>query len=128
MSTGSSSKHYGQRNKVLLKNSKLPKTVSVQFKGEDEEQVQKAFSKSFSVALFIMAVVLVTQFNSFYSAFHSICSRYVNDWCFNCPVNYRQTLWSCYDRGKVIALAGIVVKNNIVLIDTFDYLRWSTER
>ena len=89
--------------KSWLNESNLPETVTVKFKGEDEEQ-QKAKSflvKAFSVALFIMAVVLVTQFNSFYSSFsNSICSRYVNDRCFNWSVNYRQTLWSCYDRGR----------------------------
>jgi multidrug efflux pump subunit AcrB len=44
--------------------------VEVAFKGEDEEQREsKVFlSQAFGVALFIMAIILVTQFNSFYQA------------------------------------------------------------
>ena len=116
--------------KSWLKDSKLPKTVSVQFKGEDEEQ-EKAKSflvRAFSVALFIMAIVLVTQFNSFYSAF-LILSAVV--------MSTIGVLTGLLITGKpfgvvmtgvgVIALAGIVVNNNIVLIDTFDYLRKSSQ-
>ena len=75
-----------------------------------------------------MAVVLVTQFNSFYSAF-LILSAVVKSTI--------GVLIGLLITGKpfgvvmtgvgVIALAGIVVNNNIVLIDTFDYLRKSSQ-
>jgi multidrug efflux pump len=49
----------------------LPAGVSYVFKGEDEEQAAASafLTKAFAVALFIMAIILVTQFNSFYSGF-----------------------------------------------------------
>src|SRR3546814_17498908 len=44
---------------------------NIEFKGEDEEQKEASafLGKAFAVALFLMAIILVTQFNSFYSAF-----------------------------------------------------------
>lgn len=53
-----------------LRTATIDPRVKVSFKGEDEEQSKaKAFLiKAFGVALFIMAIILVTQFNSFYSA------------------------------------------------------------
>ncbi|MDA1284709.1 MAG: efflux RND transporter permease subunit, partial [Proteobacteria bacterium] len=43
--------------------------VTVEFKGEDESQKEsQAFlQKAFAIAMFIMALILLTQFNSFYS-------------------------------------------------------------
>ena len=112
--------------KSWLKNSKLPKTVSVQFKGEDEEQ-EKAKSflvRAFSVALFIMAVVLVTQFNSFYSAFLILSAVVMSTIGVLIGLLITGKPFGVVMTGVgVIALAGIVVNNNIVLIDTFDYLR-----
>jgi multidrug efflux pump len=54
-----------------LTTNPLPAGVGFDFRGEDEEQAaaQDFLMKAFGVALFIMAVILVTQFNSFYSAF-----------------------------------------------------------
>lgn len=116
--------------KSWLKDSKLPKTVSVQFKGEDEEQ-EKAKSflvRAFSVALFIMAVVLVTQFNSFYSAFLILSAVVMSTIGVLIGLLITGKPFGVVMTGVgVIALAGIVVNNNIVLIDTFDYLRKSSQ-
>ncbi|HEY9549744.1 MAG TPA: efflux RND transporter permease subunit, partial [Kiloniellaceae bacterium] len=45
-------------------------SIAIEFKGEDEEQKAASdfLGKAFAVALFLMAIILVTQFNSFYSA------------------------------------------------------------
>ena len=116
--------------KSWLKDTKLPKTVSVQFKGEDEEQ-EKAKSflvRAFSVALFIIAVVLVTQFNSFYSAFLILSAVVMSTIGVLIGLLITGKPFGVVMTGVgVIALAGIVVNNNIVLIDTFDYLRKSSQ-
>ena len=51
--------------------NKLDPEVEITFKGQDEDQrnSQSFLTKAFIVALFMMAIILVTQFNSFYSAF-----------------------------------------------------------
>ena len=48
----------------------LDPRIEVRFKGEDQEQkkAQAFLVKAFVLAVFLMAIILVTQFNSFYSA------------------------------------------------------------
>jgi multidrug efflux pump len=99
--------------------------VGVEFKGEDEEQAKaEAFlSKAFSAALFIMAIILVTQFNSFYSAFLILSAVIMSTiGVFIGLLVTGQPFGIVMTGIGVIALAGIVVNNNIVLIDTFDRL------
>src|SRR5690606_21297789 len=50
-----------------LETANLPPAVDVVFKGEDQDQREaEAFlTKAFAAALFLMAIILVTQFNSF---------------------------------------------------------------
>ena len=99
--------------------------VDIEFRGEDEEQKKaEAFlGKAFSVALFIMAIILVTQFNNFYSAFLILSAVVMStSGVFIGLLVTDQPFGIVMGGVGVIALAGIVVNNNIVLIDTFDRL------
>ena len=112
--------------KEELKQADLPQGVRVLFKGDDEQQANSAkfLQKAFLVAIAVMAIILVTQFNSFYQAF-IILSAVI--------LSTTGVLLGHIITGKpfgivmsglgVIALAGIVVNNNIVLIDTYNKLR-----
>ncbi len=109
-----------------MKTAELDPRIDVTFKGEDEEQNKaKAFlGKAFGVALFIMAVILVTQFNSFYSAFLILTAVVMSTIGVFIGLLVTEQPFGIVMGGiGVIALAGIVVNNNIVLIDTFDRLR-----
>jgi multidrug efflux pump len=100
--------------------------VSIAFKGEDEEQKQaQAFLvKAFGVAIFLMAIILVTQFNSFYSAGLILAAVVMSTiGVFIGLLVTGQPFGIVMGGIGVIALAGIVVNNNIVLIDTYDRLR-----
>jgi multidrug efflux pump len=104
----------------------LPDEVAVEFKGEDEEQQEaKDFLvKAFAIALFLMAVILVTQFNSFYSAFLILSAVVMSTVGVLLGLLAIGEPFGIVMSGiGVIALAGIVVNNNIVLIDTFDRLK-----
>ncbi|NQZ14628.1 MAG: efflux RND transporter permease subunit [Alphaproteobacteria bacterium] len=104
----------------------LDPRVSIQFKGEDEDQreAQEFLMKAFVVALFAMAVILVTQFNSFYSAFLILFAVVMSTIGVMMGLLIIQQPFGIVMSGiGVIALAGIVVNNNIVLIDTFDSIR-----
>ena len=85
----------------------------------------KAFlGKAFLVALFIMAIILVTQFNSFYSALLILTSVIMSTiGVFVGLLVTGQPFGIIMSGIGVIALAGIVVNNNIVLIDTYDRLK-----
>ena len=100
--------------------------ISVTFKGEDEEQREAAvfLMSAFGIAIFLMAVILVAQFNSLYQA-ALVLSAIV----FSTAGVLIGLLVTSQPFGIVmvglgiIALAGIVVNNNIVLIDTYNRLR-----
>ena len=103
--------------------------LTITFKGEDEEQkAASAFlGKAFAVALFMMAIILVTQFNSFYSAFLILTAVVMSTVGVMIGLLVTNQPFGIVMSGiGVIALAGIVVNNNIVLIDTFDRLRETT--
>ncbi len=109
-----------------LKTADIDQRVKITFRGEDEEQKQaEAFlGKAFMVALFIMAIILVTQFNSFYSALLILTSVIMSTiGVFIGLLVTNQPFGIVMSGVGVIALAGIVVNNNIVLIDTYDRLK-----
>ena len=71
-----------------------------------------------------MAIILVTQFNSFYSAFLILSAVVMSTVGVMIGLLVISQPFGIVMSGiGVIALAGIVVNNNIVLIDTFDRLR-----
>lgn len=103
--------------------------LAITFKGEDEEQKAASdfLGKAFGVALFMMAIILVTQFNSFYSAFLILTAVIMSTVGVMVGLLVTNQPFGIVMSGiGVIALAGIVVNNNIVLIDTFDRLRETT--
>jgi multidrug efflux pump len=82
-----------------------------------------SLGKAFTVALFIMAIILVTQFNSFYSALLILTAVVMSTiGVFIGLLVTGQPFGIVMGGIGVIALAGIVVNNNIVLIDTYDRL------
>ncbi|MBL6959060.1 MAG: efflux RND transporter permease subunit [Rhodospirillales bacterium] len=108
-----------------LQENPLDPGIEYAFKGEDEEQKKaEAFLvKAFGVALFIMAIILVTQFNRFYSAFLILTAVIMSTIGVFIGLLITGQPFGIVMAGiGVIALAGIVVNNNIVLIDTYDRL------
>ena len=109
-----------------LENTDLDPGVDIAFKGEDEEQkaAQDFLLKAFGIALFIMAIILVTQFNSFYSALLILTAVVMSTIGVMIGLMVIGAPFGIVMSGiGVIALAGIVVNNNIVLIDTYDRLK-----
>ena len=104
----------------------LDPRVSVEFKGQDEEQKKSAdfLQSAFSVALFIMFIILVTQFNSISSSLLIMIAIIMSTAGVFLGLMLTGQAFSIVMNGiGVVALAGIVVNNNIVLIDTFDRLK-----
>lgn len=116
----------GELRAWLAGEAGLDRSIGIAFKGEDEEQkASQAFlGKAFAVALMAMAVILVTQFNSFYSAFLILSAVIMSTLGVMLGLLITGQAFGIVMSGiGVIALAGIVVNNNIVLIDTYDRLR-----
>lgn len=111
---------------ALMAKADINPGIEVVYKGENEEQekAQAFLGKAFLVAMFIMAIILVTQFNSFYSAFLVLSAVIMSTIGVFIGLMITGRPFGIVMNGiGVIALAGIVVNNNIVLIDTFDRIR-----
>ena len=104
----------------------LDPEVRVNFKGESEDQqeAEQFLSQAFGAALFLMAIILVTQFNSFYQALLILSAVIFSTIGVLLGLLIMDQPFSIVMSGiGVISLAGIVVNNNIVLIDTYNLIK-----
>ena len=100
--------------------------VSMEFRGtiEDQQEDQAFLQRAMMMAIAMMAIILVTQFNSIYQALliltavvFSTGGVLLGHLIMNKPFGIIMSSVG------VITLAGIVVNNNIVFIDTYNVLR-----
>ncbi len=106
--------------------SELDPQVTIRFKGEDEDQreAMSFLTSAFVSAIFLMVLVLVIQFNSIYQAFMVLSAIVFSTAGVLLGLLITGQAFGVVMVGLgIIALAGIVVNNNIVLIDTFNHLR-----
>ncbi len=110
----------------LLKNFPMPPGYRVTFTGEFEfqKESEEFLSRAFAIALFLIFLVLVTQFNSVAQPFIimtavilSLGGAFLGLTVINSPFGIIMT------GVGVISLAGVVVNNGIVLIDYINKLR-----
>ena len=112
--------------KAWLEQANLDPRVAVTFRGADEEQ-----SRSFdfmvvalAAALLLMFVLLAIQFNNTYQSLLILATVAMSTAGVLLGLLVTNSTFSAVLTGVgVVALAGIVVNNNIVLIDTFNHLR-----
>ena len=103
-----------------------PSNVQFRFRGADEEQKESGefLAKAAGIALFLMFIILVTQFNSFYQTVLTLSTVVLAIVGVLIGLMVTGQKFSIIMTGTgVVALAGIVVNNAIVLIDTFNRLR-----
>ena len=99
-------------------------TLTVKGENEQQEESEAFLEKAFVVALFVMAIILVTQFNSFYQALLILSAvLFSTVGVFLGLLLFQKPFGIVMSGIGVISLAGIVVNNNIVLIDTFNVIR-----
>ena len=109
-----------------LKTVDLGKGVKPSFKGDFEEQQEsQAFLMSaFAGALGLMFIILLAQFDSFYNSVLVLLAVVLSVGGVLVGMMVMEQPFSIIMTGiGIVALAGIVVNNNIVLIDTFQDLR-----
>lgn len=98
--------------------------LAVKGQNQDQQESQEFLVNAFAVALFVMAMILVTQFNSFYQALLILSAVVFSTVGVFLALLIVQKPFGIVMGGiGVISLAGIVVNNNIVLIDTYNVLR-----
>ncbi|MCP4822102.1 MAG: efflux RND transporter permease subunit, partial [Shimia sp.] len=100
----------------------LPASVKWQWTGdqEDEAESQAFLSSAFAGALFLMFIILLAQFNSLYNSVLVLLAVVLSTTGVLIGMLVMNQAFSIIMTGTgIVALAGIVVNNNIVLIDTY---------
>ncbi|MCX7338339.1 MAG: efflux RND transporter permease subunit [Alphaproteobacteria bacterium] len=108
-----------------IQKEKLPTGVFVNFSGENEDRNEATsfLMRAFCVAIFLVAAILVTQFNSFFSMGLVLSAVVLSTAGVFFGLIVHNLAFGVVMGGiGVIALAGIIVSNNIILIDTYDIL------
>ena len=111
---------------VYMEENPTRQGVAYNFRGANEEQAESAafLGQAFSLALVLMAILLVTQFNSYYQALLILSSVLLSTAGVLLGLLTTGQTFSVILTGiGIVALAGIIVNNNIVLIDTFNVLK-----
>ncbi|MDG1529876.1 MAG: efflux RND transporter permease subunit [Paracoccaceae bacterium] len=106
----------------------LPDGVKYEWTGDQEEQAEsQAFlGKAFLGALGLMFIILLAQFNSIYNSILVLLAVVLSTTGVLIGMLVMDQSFSIIMTGTgIVALAGIVVNNNIVLIDTYqEYARF----
>ncbi len=100
----------------------LPASVAWEWAGDQEEQAEsEAFlGQAFLAALGLMFIILLAQFNSFYNSALVLVAVVLSTTGVLIGMLAMDQTFSIIMTGTgIVALAGIVVNNNIVLIDTY---------
>ena len=103
-----------------------PSYIDIAFGGENEEQTEsmKFVTQAFIISILIMAALLVTQFNSFYQSFIILTAVIMSTaGVFFGLLVFNQPFSAIMHGVGVVSLAGIVVNNNIILIDAYNFVR-----
>ncbi len=102
----------------------LPDGVEFKFLGQEEENAAAAqfFQGAGLAILFMMGVILLLQFNSFYHVFLTLMAVVLSVFGVLLGLTFYPYISMILTLTGVIALAGIIVNNNIVLIDTYQRL------
>ncbi len=109
-----------------LESGPIDPDISVQFTGENEDQAETGMflMSAFAAAIFLMGLFLVVQFNSLYQALVVLSAIvFSTSGVLLGLIVAKQTFGIVMVGLGIIALAGIVVNNNIVLIDTYNRFR-----
>jgi multidrug efflux pump len=112
--------------KELIAGADINPAVDIQFEGADEDaaEAEAFFGVAALSALFLMGIILLWEFNNFYHVVLTLSAVVLSTAGVLIGIQLVLPYISILMIGTgVVALAGIVVNNNIVLIDTFQRLQ-----
>ena len=112
--------------KTWMADAGLNPAVDVTFEGADEDAAEASalFQGAALAALFLMGIILLWEFNNFFHVLLTLSAVILSTAGVLIGIQLVLPYISVLMIGTgVVALAGIVVNNNIVLIDTFQRLR-----
>ncbi|MEM7639923.1 MAG: efflux RND transporter permease subunit [Pseudomonadota bacterium] len=112
--------------KGLIAAANIDPAVDIRFEGADEDaaEAEAFFGIAALSALFLMGIILLWEFNNFYHVVLTLSAVILSTAGVLIGIQLVLPYISILMIGTgVVALAGIVVNNNIVLIDTFQRLK-----
>jgi len=112
-----------ERLTAELPNLDIDPSVNIRFKGgaQAQQETQTFLLRAAGMAMGLMAIILITQFNSIFQAFLILTAVIFSTGGVLLGLMVSGQAFSLVNCGiGAIALAGIVVNNNIVLIDTYN--------
>ncbi|NNE39486.1 MAG: efflux RND transporter permease subunit [Marinicaulis sp.] len=112
--------------RTWLESDALGEDVTWIMRGADEETADAAafFQSAMAAAMFMIAMILLLEFNSFYHSILTLSAVVFSVFGVLFGIAVSGQYFSIIMTGVgIVALAGIVVNNNIVLIDTYQNLR-----
>ncbi len=115
-----------QQLKRMLKSFEMPEGYTVSFTGEQEDQAEAMnfLIQALGIAISLIFLILVTQFNSFAKPFIIMISvLFSTIGVFGGLATFHMDFIIIMTGIGIISLAGIVVNNAIVLIDYIDLLK-----
>ncbi len=120
---------YAELEKIkawLATDTGIDPSVTIAFKGEEEDRAESAnfLTLAALATMFLITLILLLQFNSFFSVFLVLSAVVMSSIGVMFGLLILQQPFGIVMTGiGIIALAGIIVNNNIVLIDTYDHLK-----
>lgn len=115
-----------QKIAAVMEGFDMPDGYSYKFTGEQEEQKEAAtfLMNAMMIAVFVMLIILVTQFNSVAKPVIILASiLFSTIGVFGGLATFQMDFVIIMTGIGIISLAGVVVNNAIVLIDYIDYLK-----
>jgi len=115
-----------QEIKDWIAGAGLNPAVDINFEGADEDNAEAMafFGTAAMAALFLMGIILLWEFNNFYHVLLTLSAVILSTAGVLIGIQMILPYISVLMIGTgIVALAGIVVNNNIVLIDTFQRLK-----
>ena len=104
----------------------IDEQINYRFRGarENQEESARFLAVAMGLALLLMLTLLVAQFNSFYQAFLVLSSVVLSTaGVLLGHMLFQQTFSIVLGGVGIVALAGVIVQNNIILLDTYNTLR-----
>lgn len=112
--------------KKWIEAQKFDPSVAIKFRGSNEEQDKSAqfLIIAFSLAILVIAGILLIQFNNFWHAFVVLTAVIFSSIGVMLGIMIEGQMFSIIMSGTgIVALMGVMVNHNIVLVDTFHHLR-----
>ncbi len=123
---GFNNNEVNERIKNSLNNFDIPEGYMYKFTGEQEDQKETTdfLFQALLIALSVITMILVTQFNSFAKSLIIMASVFFSTiGVFGGIATFKMDFIIIMTGIGIISLAGVVVNNAIVLIDYIDYLK-----